>query len=84
MIDLLIALVVAFVFLVVWLAARFISRTPAIVVVLVVEIGVVVLATTAGLSGPRDWLMVGLVICVIAVVSVAGRTSRRKAFAKPS
>ena len=84
MIDLLIALVVAFVFLVVWLAARFLSRPPAIVVLFAVEVGVVVLATTAGLSGPRDWLMVGLAMCVIAVVSVAGRASRRKRFAKKS
>jgi len=77
MTDFLIALCVAAFFAAAWSAGRFLPKTLAMCFPIAIVTAVVVVAVTVGLTGVRDWLMAGLVICITAVVSMAGRVSRR-------
>lgn len=79
MIDLVIALCVAAFLGAAWAAGRYLSRVLAACFPIAAFAVVVVLAIGAGLSGVRDWLMMGVVICITLIVTLSGRAARRKA-----
>lgn len=79
MIDLVIALCVAAFFGTAWAAGRYLPKILAACFPITAFAVVVVLAIGAGLSGVRDWLMMGVVICITLIVTLSGRAARRKA-----
>ncbi len=79
MIDLVIALCVAAFFGAAWAAGRYLPEILAACFPIAAFAVVVVLAIGAGLSGVRDWLMMGVVICITLIVTLSGRAARRKA-----
>lgn len=78
MIDFFIALCVAAYFGATWAAGRYLPKVIAACFPVAAFAAVVVLALVAGLSGVRDWLMVGVVICITLIVTLSGRAARRK------
>lgn len=79
MIDLVIALCVAAFFGAAWAAGRYLPKVIAACFPIAAFVAVVVLAIGAGLSGVRDWLMMGVVICITLIVTFSGRSARRRA-----
>lgn len=79
MIDLVLTLSVAAFFAAAWSAGRFLPRFLAAGFPMAAMIVVAVIALTVGVSSIRDWLMAGVVVCVTALVTMAGRSARRKA-----
>lgn len=78
MTDLLIALCVAAFFGAAWSAGRILPKAVAVCFPVAVLIAVIIVAATGGLGTVRDWFMAGVVICITAIITSAGRGSRRR------
>jgi hypothetical protein len=76
--DLLIALCVAVFFGAAWSAGRFLPKAVAVCFPVAVLTAVIVVAVTGGMGAVRDWLMAGVVVCITAIIALAGRGSRRR------
>jgi hypothetical protein len=79
MTELVIALSIAVFFAAAWSAGRCLPKVLAACFPIAVVVAVAVVVITVGLTGVRDWLMAGVVICITVVVTSAGRDARRKA-----
>jgi len=78
MTDLLIALCVAAFFGAAWSAGRYLPKAVAACFPVAVLTAVIIVAAVGGLGAVRDWLMAGVVICITAIITLAGRGSRRR------
>jgi hypothetical protein len=79
MTNLVIALSIAAFFAAAWSAGRCLPKILVACFPIAVVVVVAVIAVTVGLSGVRDWLMAGVVICITVIVTSAGRDARRRA-----
>ncbi len=79
MIDLLITLCVAAFFGAAWAAGRYLPKAVAASFPIAAFGIVVALRVGTGVAGARDWLMMGLVICITLIVTLSGRAARRRA-----
>jgi hypothetical protein len=60
------------------LVGRFLPKAVAVCFPVAVLTAVIIVAATGGLGAVRDWLMAGVVVCITAIIALAGRGSRRR------